>query len=123
MNPNGVSGELFPLPVSDQEITSILPTGWRGNIQTVTLTGARIKELAETGYDCGDCGVFFPYELVKPDSLTIRDDKIYTVAIAGVSEQVAAEGGLTDTGILGLAATREYLSQFSFFSRADICWE
>ncbi len=123
MNPNGVSGELFPLPVSDQEITSILPTGWRGNIQTVTLTGARIKELAETGYDCGDCGVFFPYELVKPDSLTIRDDKIYTVAIAGVSEQVAAEGGLTDTGILGLAATLEYLSQFSFFSRADICWE
>lgn len=123
MNGKGVSGELFPLPVSDQELTSILPTGWRGNIQTVTLTGARIKEMAETGYDCGDCGVFFPYELVKPDSLTLRNEKTYTVAIAGVTEQVAAEGRLTDTGILGLTAAQEYLSQFKTFSRANICWE
>ena len=123
MNPKGVSGELFPLPVSDEELTSILPTGWRGNIQTVTLTGARIKELAEKGYDCGDCGVFFPYELVKPDSLTIRDEDTYTVVIAGVTEQVAREGGLTDTGILGLTAARDYLRQFKTFSRADICWE
>ena len=123
MNGKGVSGELFPLPVSDQELTSILPTGWRGNIQTVTLTGARIKELAETGYDCGDCGVFFPYELVKPDSLTLRNEKTYTVAIAGVTDEVAAEGRLTDTDILGLTAAQEYLSQFKTFSRANICWE
>lgn len=123
MNPKGVSGELFPLPVSDQELTSILPTGWRGNIQTVTLTGARVKELAETGYDCGDCGVFFPYELVKPDSLTLQDEAVYTVVIAGVTDRVAAEGGLTDTGILGLAAARDYLSQFKTFSRNDIFWE
>ena len=123
MNSKGVSGELFPLPVSDQELTSILPTGWRGNIQTVTLTGARIKELAEKGYDCGDCGVFFPYELVKPDNLAIRDEAVYTVAVAGVTDKVAAEGSLTDTGILGLAAARDYLSQFKTFSRANICWE
>ena len=123
MNAKGVSGELFPLPVSDEELTSILPTGWRGNIQTVTLTGARVKELAETGYDCGDCGVFFPYELVKPDSLTIRDGDTYTVVIAGVTDQVAEEGGLTDTGILGLDAARDYLSRFETFSRDDIRWE
>lgn len=122
MNAEGVSGELFALPVSDQEITSILPTGWRGNIQTVTLTGARIKELAETGYDRGGCGVYFPYELVMPDSLTLRDEQTYTVAIAGVTDQVAAEGDLTDTGILGLTAAQAYFRQFKTFSKADIRW-
>ena len=120
---DGVSGELFPLPVTDQEITSILPTGWRGNIQTVTLTGSHIKELAATGYDHGSCGVFFPYELVKPDSLSIRDDQTYTVAIAGVNDKVAAEGSLTDTGILGLTAAQAYFRQFKTFSKADIHWE
>lgn len=124
MNRQGVSGELFPLPVSDQELTSILPTGWHDNIQTVTLSGMYIKELARVGYDCeGRGALFFPYELVKPDSLTIQDEAVYTVAIAGVSEQIAAEGGLTDTGILGLTAAQEYLKQFETLSRANICWE
>lgn len=122
MNAEGVSGELFALPVSDQEITSILPTGWRGNIQTVTLTGARIKELAKTGYNRGGCGVYFPYELVMPDGLTLRDEQTYTVAIAGVTDQVAAEGDLTDTGILGLTAAQAYFRQFKTFSKADIRW-
>ena len=51
MNEKGVSGSLFPLPVTEQELVSILPTGWSDNSQTVTLTGARIKELAENGYE------------------------------------------------------------------------
>lgn len=49
LNSDGVSGNLFPLPVTEQEITSILPTGWRGNIQTLKLSGAKVKELCETG--------------------------------------------------------------------------
>ena len=67
--------------------------------------------------------MFFPYELVKPDSLTLQDEAVYTVVIAGVTDRVAEEGGLTDTGILGLAAARDYLSQFETFSRNDIFWE
>ena len=101
LNLDGVSGALFPLPVSDQEITSILPTGWRQNIQTVTLTGKRVKELAETDYDrSGDGEHPFPYALVTPEGFVI-DDAVYTVAIAGVTDEVAEEGSKTDTGILG----------------------
>ena len=99
LNIDGVSGALFPLPVSDQELTSILPTGWRQNIQTVTLTGKRVKELAETGYDrSGDGEHSFPYALVTPEGFVIDDDAVYTVAIAGVTDEVAEEGDLTDTG-------------------------
>lgn len=101
LNLDGVSGALFPLPVSDQEITSTLPTGWRQNIQTVTLTGKRVKELAETDYDrSGDGEHPFPYALVTPEGFVI-DDAVYTVAIAGVTDEVAEEGSKTDTGILG----------------------
>lgn len=124
LNLEGVSGALFPLPVSDQEITSILPTGWRQNIQTVTLTGKRVKELAATGYDrSGDGEHLFPYELVTPEGFEIDDNTTYTVAIAGVTSEVAAEGSLTDTGILGLDAARAYLSQFEYISEKDIIWE
>ena len=121
MNPEGVSGELFALPVTDQEITSILPTGWRGNIQTVTLTGARIRKLVDAGYERS--GTIFPYALVKPDSLTIDDEETYTVVITGVNDQIAAEGKLMDTGILGLIAAQAYFSQFETFSKEDILWE
>lgn len=121
LNTDGVSGTLFAMPIKDQEITTILPTGWRGNIQTVSLTGARIKELAESGYDRN--GLTYPYELVTPEDMTIEDGATYTAVICGVSEEVAAEGNLTDTGILGLDAMTEYLSQFETFSKDDIRWE
>ena len=104
-------------------ITSVLPTGCHGNIQNVTLTGNRIKELAETGYDRNGNGDTFPYVLVTPDGFEIDDNTTYTVTICGVTEEVAEEGNLTDTGILGLTAVEEYLSQYETFSAEDIQWE
>lgn len=122
LNSDGVSGALFALPATDQEITSVLPTGWRGNIKTVTLTGKRIKELAEQGYERKE-GYVFPYELVTPEGMTIDDDTTYTVAVCGITDAVAEEGNKTDTGILGLDAIHEYLSQFETLSKKDISWE
>lgn len=121
LNIYGVSGSLFAMGIKDQEIVSILPTGWRGNIQTVTLTGKRIKELAESGYEKND--FVFPYELVMPENMTIEDDTTYTAVICGVTDAVAEEGNLTDTGILGLDAATEYLGQFKTLSKSDLIWE
>lgn len=121
LNTNGVSGSLFALPVTDQEITSILPTGWRGNIETVTLTGQQVKELMKTGYVYKDMA--FPYELVTPEGMTIDDGTTYTVAICGISDEIAEAGNLTDTGILGLDAARAYFSRFETLSPKDIRWE
>lgn len=123
MNNKGVSGALFPLPVGDQEITSILPTGWNRNIETVTLTGKRIKELAETGFNLKDEGHFYPYVLVTKGGKTLDDDTTYTIPICGVTEEVGQEGSLTDTGILGLDAAKAYFGQFETFSAKDIKWE
>lgn len=121
LNSDGVSGELYAIPVTDTEITSILPTGWNGTIKTVSLTGKRIKELAEQGYDKG--GFVYPYELVTKEGFEIKDDATYTVAICGVSDAVAEEGKITDTEILGLKAAEDYLSQFETLSAKDIVWK
>ena len=121
LNMEGVSGALYAIPVTDIEITSILPTGWKETIKTVTLTGKRVKELAEQGYDRG--GFVYPYELVTKEGFEIEDDTTYTVAICGVSDAVAEEGNLTDTEILGLKAAEDYFGQFETLSAKDIIWK
>ena len=123
LNYEGVSGDLFALPLTDQEITSVLPTGWRGNIQTVTLTGQRIQELSKEGYDRNGDGRTFPYELVIPQGMKLEAEKTYTVVICGVTDEVAQEGNLTDTGILGLQAAQEFFAGYDTFSEKDIVWE
>ena len=123
MNTRGVQCQLYAMPITDQELTAMLPTGWTGTIQTVTLTGARIKELAETGYDkYDDESRLFPYTLITPDGFTLEDEKTYTVAICGASNAVQEEGNIQDTGIVGLTVMQKYLSRFETFSPADITW-
>lgn len=124
LNLEGVSGELYPVPITDHVITSIMPTDcWHGTIRTVTLTGKRIKELVETGYDRNGNGKTFPYVLVTPEGMELEDAKEYTAVIYGVTDEVAEEGNLTDTGILSLEAMEEYFGQFDTFSAEDIVWE
>ncbi|MDD6233939.1 MAG: extracellular solute-binding protein [Lachnospiraceae bacterium] len=123
LNLEGVSGELYPLPVTEQEITSILPTGWKGNIITVKLDGYTIKKLVESGYDRNGDGNTFPYELVMQEGFEIDDDTVYIVAVAGVTDEIAQKGGVTDTGICGLDAAKEYFNGFDTLSESDIIWE
>lgn len=122
-NKDGVSGQLFALPVTDLEITSILPSGWRGNIETYRLTGERIQELLDTGFDYGDHGFYFPYQMVTKDGFALEKDATYTVVICGASDALREEGNVQDTGILGLTAMEDYLSQFDTFSAKNIRWE
>lgn len=58
-----------------------------------------------------------------PEGFELDDDTVYTAVIAGVTDAVAAEGNLTDTGILVLDAARAYFSQFEQLSEKDIIWE
>ena len=122
LNEEGVSGSLFALPVTEQEIVSIIPTGWTRNIETVTLTGARIKELAEKGYE-RSAKTIYPYALVTKEGTELKDDEVYTVAICGATENVQEEGKMKDSGVLGLDAAKKYLRQFKSLSKKDIVWK
>lgn len=124
MNNHGISGCLYPLPVSDEEIVSILPTGWRNNIQTVTLTGKQIKELAEYGDDEYGNGDTFPFVLVTKGGMELDDDTSYTIPYcARIDDEQMEEYNYQDSGVLGLDAVREYLGGFDTLSAADINWQ
>ena len=123
MNKDGVSGALFPMSVSDEEIVSIIPTGWTDNIQTVTLTGKKIKELVKTGYERNGNSVAFPYVLASKNQMEFEDNTTYTIVICGATDEVKEEGNIQDSGVLGLDAAKEYLSQFETVSSKDIVWE
>lgn len=122
-NGEGVNGRLFPLPVTEQEVCIITPTGWNGTIQTLTLTGKRIRELAQNGYDRKDRGFCYPYLLVAKDERNLDDDTVYTAVICGSTESMREEGNAQDTGINGMAAVENYLSQFDTLTEAAIDWE
>lgn len=124
MNKYGVSGRLFAVDITDENLVEILPTGWNGMIQTVTLTGKRIKELAETGFDFyNDGSVLFPYVLVTKGGMELDDDTTYTIPICGASEAVQQEGNLQDSDTMGLEAAEKWFGQFETLSAKDIVWE
>lgn len=103
----GVNGKLYKGKITDGAIVVFLPTGWYDTIKTVTLSGKRIRELVEEGYDKHGDGNTYPYTLVTQNNL--EDDQEYTVVICGATEEVLQEGKVQDTEITGLDAAKEYL--------------
>ena len=59
--------------------------------------------------------------LVSP--VELEDDKTYQVAISGISEKLASETEVTDSGIVGLDAAKDFLGKFKTLSEADAEWK
>ena len=109
-NGAGISGYMMPLPLTDERIISVIPTGWNGTIQTVTLTGSQVKEHAEKGYtiESGGGSAVFPYELVVKGGKELSDDAEYTVVVCGADEELKTVGNIQDSGIKGLQAVKDF---------------
>ena len=109
-NGAGISGYMMPLPLTDERIVSVIPTGWNGTIQTVTLTGRQIREHAEKGYTIESNGksAVFPYELVVKGGKELSDDAEYTVVVCGADEELKTVGNMQDSGIEGLQAVKDF---------------
>ena len=115
-----VAAKLYAKGITDYDLSVILPTGWNRTIQTVTLTGQQINDLLATGYDAYGNGKGYPYVLVSP----VQPDagKTYQVAICGVSDQLAAETTVTDSGVVGMDAAKAFFGAYTTISRADTAW-
>ena len=110
-NGSGINGTMLPGDLTEEDIVVNLPTGWHGTLHTLTLTGARIKEVAAAGYDHHNNGIVYPYLLVTRDGMELEDNTTYTVAYAGASDALLEEGHDTDTGIVGLDAAEAYFKK------------
>ncbi len=109
-NPYGVNGYIMPLPLTDERIVSVIPTGWSDTIQTVTLTGSQIKEYAEKGYklETDSGAAVFPYELVVKGGKELDDNTEYKVAVCGADDEMCTSGNIQDSGVEGLKAFRDF---------------
>mgnify|MGYP004554320345 FL=1 len=120
-NNDCVSMKMYAGDITVDDLSAMIPTGWTRTIQTVSLTGKQIKDLHKEGYDAVGTGNNYPYVLVSPTEL--EDDKSYQVAISGISEKLASETEVTDSGIVGLDAAKEFFGQFKTLSEADAEWK
>ena len=119
-NHHGVAAKLYAKGITDYDLSVILPTGWNRTIQTVTLTGQQISDLLASGYDAYGNGKGYPYVLVSP--VQPEAGKTYQVAICGVSDQLAAETTVTDSGVVGMDAAKAFFGAYTTISRADTAW-
>ena len=116
-NHHGVAAKLYAKGITDYDLSVILPTGWNRTIQTVTLTGQQINDLLATGYDAYGNGKGYPYVMASP--VQPEADKTYQVAICGVSDQLAAEADVVDSGVVGMDAAKAFFGAYTSISRAD----
>lgn len=112
----GANGKLYRGKITDEAIVVFLPTGWYDTIKTVTLSGKRIKELAEEGYDKHGDGNTYPYTLVMKEQKELEDEQEYTAVICGATDEVLKEGNVHDTEIIGLDAAKKYLTDIGRIS-------
>ena len=120
-NVSGVSGKLYAKDITESDLCTILPTGWSGTIQTIQLTGKEIKDLYKEGYDLTGTGKNYPYVLVSP--VELEDRKTYKAAICGISEKLASETEVTDSGVVGMDAAKAFWGSFKTLSGADAEWK
>ena len=119
-NHHGVAAKLYAKGITVYDLSVILPTGWNRTIQTVALTGQQISELLASGYDAYGNGKGYPYVLVSP--VQPEAGKSYQVAICGVSDQLAAEATVKDSGVVGMDAAKTFFGAYTTISRADTAW-
>ena len=60
------------------------------------------------------------YVLVSP--VQPEAGKTYQVAICGVSDRLAAEATVTDSGVVGMDAAKTFFGAYTTISRADTAW-
>lgn len=123
-NPDGVNASIYAkVPMNVNVVSTFNPLGWSKTIQTMTLTGAQIKEYAEEGYYYGEDKTPFAYVLVTKDGEELKDESEYTVACVTESEERIGDAGLTDTGIVGQDALTEYIESLGTLNSNTVLWK
>ena len=120
-NEYGVNGCLWKGPVTDEIISTVNPLGWVDTVKTFTLTGEKIKQLADEGFDLYGDGNPFPYVLTTAVSAELDDVRLYTVVICGYTEEIKNIGSINNTRICGMDALREYLTRLGSVAKSNIC--
>ncbi|MDO4552344.1 MAG: 5'-nucleotidase C-terminal domain-containing protein [Bacillota bacterium] len=130
MYAGGITSERILIPLSGYNLQ---------NIVTLSLTGARVRELLEQGrilHDDEGNTISFEYfasgievtrgedggvESVSLNGAPLEEDTVYTVAFCpqDYTDELAAEGNLQDTGVVWMEVYRDYVTGLGTITPAD----
>lgn len=117
-NAYGVNGRLLKGLLSEEDLTTFLPTGWYGNIKTAELTEEQIIEYVNGGVDVRDNGKPYPYVFVWTGNKPFGDKQTYNVVLCGYEADWELQ--LVDSGVLGLEAVKQRFAALGQISSASI---
>ena len=117
-NSYGANGPMLPGPLSEEDITTFLPTGWYDTIKVISKPGSFLKQLAAEGCDMRGNGHPYPYVFLTRDGQPLDDDTEYTCVLCGYGKTQIDEADQQDSGIVGLDAAKEYFQSVGEVSSA-----
>ena len=120
-NKFGVNWYLYPGIVDTQVVNMVKPKA--ASIAVLELTGAEIKEMAESGLDLQENGNPYPYLLVTKNDSELKGDTVYrlAVSIGELTEMQQKEAELTD--ITPGDAIIAYLKEIETVTDENLKWE
>lgn len=122
-NSKGVNAKIYSSVKLDKNvICTFNPLGWSGKIQTLTLTGATIKQWVTEGFYYKTQTEPYPYCLIKPEGMEIEDEKTYKVAVPGEYNERATLGNQTATTLVGQTVLEEYVKTLKNLNKTTILW-
>ena len=121
-NSKGICGKLYAgQRIGTEEINSVRQSGKQ--LDTITMTGKEIKELAEKGLKLFESQTEnFRYILVVKDDAELADDITYTVVFADGEIDGLAEGSFTVLEITPLQVLSDYFTELGTFGKKDLRW-
>lgn len=130
-NASGVCGKLFAGEINQDVVNAIVPGLFKDRVCILTLPGAEIRALLETGFVTAEGVEGFPYipagltatmnadgtvrSITLADGSPLDEKASYTVAIdqGGFTEDMGQHGSATETEIVVFEAVGEYLGAHS----------
>lgn len=126
-NAEGINAKIYSKVKLDSNVVCTFnPVGWTAKVKQATLTGAKIKEWAEQGFFYKTAPTPFTYKIIKPENLTIEDDKTYKVALSteyyNSIEDRPTIGNVKNTSVIGQDALVEYITSLKKINKEAIRW-
>lgn len=139
-NRSGVCGRLFAGDINQEVVNAIVPGVFRDPICVLTLTGAEVKGLLESGFATSGAAEGFPYipagvtitrkhdgsvkKITLEDGSTLNESAAYTVAVdqGGFTEEIGQKGAVVETELVVVDVVSEYLHAHSPLSPLEP-WE
>lgn len=116
---------LYDGPLTESDISYVLPSSYYGRLLTIEMTGAELAELQQRGFNKHNTGKICPYSIIAKEGFEVEPDETYKVVATrfdeGTTEQFA--GRIVDTGVVGMDTMKELCVKLEAINAQNAAWK